>query len=346
VACSLGVGGQDPSRIPLRLDKVVPVAGLQGGAIIDPVKCDSAGNIYARFDQPKAFVAPVIKITADGERKAVFSLEGAKDWEEGEFYDFAAQPDGGMYLLAARRGKGREIQHAILSFDEEGKFRYAIPLKVLLTSVDQLAVFPSGEFLITGWNKAENSATGNQESQANKRPHVEARLLVLSQNGELQRPVSLAGDFEGAPVGRSKPKPLLMQESSISLGRTAIGDSGEIFLKFRTATPEVYALLPRATVVRRIDVAPPSEESQALNIWFASGTGLVVQFAERRPQGRGFNTALSVISIVDPQTGERLYDYQVTGDIGGVFACYAPKGFLFLWTDQEGRLNLRRAVPR
>jgi hypothetical protein len=138
---------------------------------------------------------------------------------------------------------------------------------------------------------------------------------------------------------------LLMQESAISLGRSAAGEQGEILLMFRTSTPEVYAILPRAQVVKRIEIVPPSKESQALNISFASGTGLIVQFAEKGPGG-AYNTALSVISIVDPQTGERLYDYQATGEIGGAFACYTPRGLLFLWTDQDGRLILRRTVPR
>jgi hypothetical protein len=339
------VAGQDATRIPLRIDRETPVAGLQGRGIINPVKCDTAGNIYVRFDQPRAFTAPIVKITPEGEKKAVFSLESAGEWDAGEIYDFTVHQDGGLYLLAARRGKGRHIEQAILSFNEEGKFRFAIPVKAQLTSVDQLAVFPSGEFLITGWNEIENPEAAGNRADAGKPREVEARTMVLSQNGDVVREVSLIGDLEQpTPSHASRSKRLRIQEAAISLGRSAPGDNGEIFLKFRTATPEVYTILPKATVVRRIDVRPPGEESQALNIWYAAGTGLVMQFADKGPRG-SFNTALSVISVVNPQTGERLYEYQATGEIGGVFACYAPRGLLFLWTDKDGRLILRRTVP-
>lgn len=349
LACFQVARGQESSRVPLRLDRAIPVSGLQGAGMISPLKCDNAGNIYVRFDHPRVYAAPVVKITPDGEKKAIFSLDAAKDWEEGEFYDFAVQPDGSLYLLAARRGKGREIEHAILSFNEEGKYRLAIPLKVPITSLNQLTVFQSGEFLVVGSNKVKEASSGGpdgNQAQSSKAPEVAARILVLSRNGDILREVFLSDDLEIVPEGQSgKKQHLIMPVGAVSLGRSVPGDNGEIFLKFRTSTTAVYALLPKSETIRRIDIPPPSKESQALNIWFASGTGLVVQFAEKGP-GRSFNTALSVISIVDPQTGERRYDYQVTADIGGVFACYAPKGLLFLWTDQEGRLNLRRAVPR
>jgi hypothetical protein len=348
LACFHMAQAQESSRIPLRLDRAIPVSGLQGASMISPLKCDNGGNIYVRFDHPRVYAAPVVKITSDGEKKAIFSLAAAKDWDEGEFYDFAVPPDGSLYLLAARRGKGREIEHAILSFNEEGKYRLAIPLKVPITSLNQLTVFQSGEFLVIGSNKMKETASGQDgnQTQSGKPPEVEARILVLSRNGDIVREVSLTSDLEETSEGSSsKKQPLVLPVGAVSLGRSVAGDNGEIFLKFRASSTEVYAVLPRAETIKRVDIAPPSKESQALNMWFASGKGLVVQFAEKGP-GRSFNTALSVISIVDPGTGERLYDYQVTADIGGVFACYAPKGFLFLWTDQEGRLNLRRAVPR
>jgi hypothetical protein len=321
---------------------------LQGGAIVSPTKCDAAGNIYVRFDQPKVFAAPVVKISSDGEKKAVFSLESAKDWETGEFYDFAVRSDGSLYLLAARWGKGREIERAILSFDEQGKYRFAMPLKASLKSVRHLAAFSTGEFLVAGWQESRSSSQKNQdESQAqpSQPPDVDVRTLVLSPNGDLLREVSLAEDLSaGTTAHASQSKPLLMQESAFSLGRTAPGENGEVFLMFRASIPEVYAIFPQAQVVRKVEVAPPSRDSQALKVLFSSGRGLVVQFAERGT-GKSYNTALSVISVVDPQTGERLYDYQVTGEIGGSFACYAPKGLLFLWTDKDGRLVLRRVVP-
>lgn len=337
---------QELSRTPLRVDKVTPIGGLQRRPILNPIKCDTAGNVYLRFDQPRRYAAPIVKITPNGEHKVAFSLAAAKGWEEGELYDFVAQPGGAMYVLAARRGKDREIERAILSFNEEGGFQSAIPIKATLTSTDQLAVFSTGEFLLAGWVKAQDSSPSTNQGGKDNRPRqpdVGAKTLVLSPAGDLIREVSLWSDF--AETETQPGKRLVLPASAISLGASAAGDRGEVYLMFRGAKPEVYVALGKARVVKRIEITAPSKDQVAVSMSYATGVGLVVQFAEKG-LGESFNIGASVISVVDPQTGERLYDYQATPEVGGVFACYSPRGLLFLSAEKDGAPILRRSVPR
>jgi len=53
-----------------------------------------------------------------------------------------------------------------------------------------------------------------------------------------------------------------------------------------------------------------------------------------------------VFSLVNPEIGERLYDYQSNTRLGGALGCYTPKGLLFLGATKDRQFAILRAVPR
>jgi hypothetical protein len=152
-------------------------------------------------------------------------------------------------------------------------------------------------------------------------------------------------DLGTTPESRKTRNPLLLPASAISLGAAVPGDSGEVFILFRGNRPTVFAIPAKGNVVSKIEIMPPAADAVALSLGYASGIGLVVQFALKTVRN-SFDTARSVISIVDPQTGERLHDFQSSPEAGGAFACRSTAGFLFLTTQKDGYLAIRRSVPR
>jgi hypothetical protein len=343
--CFIGVGqSQEVTRTQLRLAEVAPVSGIAGAPTL-PIRCDGSGNIYVRSDYPSPFQAPVYKVNGKGEKKATFSLEGVNGWEDSQFYDFAVGPGGEVYLLAARMAKGRKIENSVLSFSDDGNFRFATAIDIPSFSIDQIAVYSTGEFLVMGWKRSDvatKASSSDSSADAAKQDFVEPMILVLDRSGHLVREVTLA-DAPALSKDKSVP-PMQLARPAISLARTAAGDDGSIYILLRTEKATIFSVPPRANVVRRLEVQPPGEEYGALDIRYSSGMGLVILFARKVGTGR-WDTANAVFSIVDPERGERLYDYQSTPEVGGAFACYAHGTFLF-WNAKDGKPVIRQVVPR
>jgi hypothetical protein len=315
------------------------VTGFSGSVAL-PVRCDSAGNTYLRFNDPTPFQAPVFKLSRKGEKKAVFSLVDANAWEKAQCYDFAVGLGGEVFLLASRLGKDRRIESAILVFSENGTFRESIPISIENFSVDQLAAFSTGEFLVMGWKRPEPGAmpatSGSPEQDL-----VEAMVFVMDRSGRQVREINLT-TIPATDKSRSKPGRELAR-SAISLARTAAGNDGTLYLLLRTEPAVILAVPPRAAWLRSIPLEPPAPEHHATDVRFATGYGLLVQFAKRLSEGR-YDTANALFSIIDPQTGEHLYEYQSSSEVGGAFACFTGREFTFL-TAKGSELTLRTARP-
>lgn len=344
VGCLLGTFSAQSQEVPkltLRIEQTIPVLGPTDGFHL-PLKCDRAGNIYIR--SARSFREPILKISPEGQKRAEFSLVAAPSWENGEFYDFAVRPDGDVYLLAARRGKNRTIEPGILQFSEQGRFRLAIELDLAPYSLNQLAVFGTGEFLISGWKRERRAiAPGvlTNAEQEHAQNLVEPLLAILNPAGEITHQIPIPEAGEKAPGEEASSIPL----RAISLAAAAYGDDGFIYLMLRQENARILVLSPQSGVVRTLAVSSPSEKFSPTDLRYSSGIGLIVQFDERLDERR-FDPRRGIISLINPQTGERLMDYQLTSELGGILGCHTSRGFFFVQVNGQRQLVFHRTTPR
>jgi hypothetical protein len=340
---------QEVPRLQLKVESVISVQGMMGGAILHPIKCDGSGNVYLRFEQPNAFFEPVVKISPKGERLAFFSQESVPGWEKGHMYDFDVGPDGAIHLLVARQiPKTRKVEHAVLTFTERGTHRSTTAIEAKFTSVDRVVAFSTGEFLLVGWRKLEQEGQAREgetsEGASKKEPPVEPVSVILDRGGNVIQEVDFSGPVpssEGGDTSNGRPT---VERTAVAAGVAVSGDDGNIYFMFRDEKPALLVLSATGEIVRVVKVGSPVERAVPLSLKQATGQGLLVHFAEKGP-GQSFNTGASIFSLVNPQTGERMADWHSTPGVGGALACYTPGGLIFVG-NREGNVAILRVAPR
>ena len=338
---------QEVAKLNLKVQEEITVAEESGGVFFDPIRCDIKGNIYLRHYEPKnVFAAPIVRISSKGERSAIFSVESVPTLKRSEVYDFATGPGREVYTLIGTP-RGQKVEVAVAIFRDDGTFQSATELKGDFSAA-QLAVFPTGEFLVSGWRPIQTQdPKAVQELPKDKPaelPPVQPFTAIFDRNGNVVIEVSLSVEANAAhPDDYAKLSSI--SGSAISLGATVTGEDGNVYLMLAGDKPMLFAISAAGTVVSTRSLMPPSEKMGVLQMRAASGNRLVFEFAEKRPGGR-YLTQSSVFSVTDAASGERLIDYQSSPEAGGAFACYASEGFTFLTTTKEGRLAIRRAVTR
>lgn len=339
-----------PSDVPsmeLRLDSVTPIAQLSPVALVPPIRCDSSGNLYIRPFGPKIFNTPILKISPDGEKKASFSIDSSEGWQRGQVYDFAIERGGAMKLLAARATKERKVEFGVLSFDDDGQYRDSTTLKIALNTAVQFAVFPTGEYFVLGSRNVETSKHADKQphssAEAPEFPFVAPVAAVFNRNGDLIKEVRLS---EGPPPdgnGTDDPSRQVPQ-SAVDLGSSDIGNDGNLYMSFQSPSV-VYVINAEGIVVRTLTIHAPEKSPVVLGLANASALGLLLRFSKQSEKGVYENDA-EILSLVNPETGERLYDYHVTsGLVTGTFACYIPKGMVFVGSPKDGVFSVLRARP-
>jgi len=267
--CALGAQGQkDVPRLTLQLEREIPVPGQGAAATVHPIKCDARGNIYVRFHGVRYFSAPVVKISPDGERKAVFATEKVPGWDGADIYDFDVGTDGQVYLLAARPTKDRKIELGLISLNDEGGHRFTAAVKLRLRSAGHLAVFSTGEFLLTGFREVERSPADDAEAAATgvkQEQKVEPVTAILDRSGNVIQELQLPSDSSFGEAPGTERRPLLGPEA-ISMGAIAMGQDGNLYMMFHTEKPKLYVISADGVLVRTLEISPPSEKAGALTL--------------------------------------------------------------------------------
>jgi hypothetical protein len=123
-----------------------------------------------------------------------------------------------------------------------------------------------------------------------------------------------------------------------------IHEDGNLYAMFRREEPQIHVISSDGAEVRSFGVKPPTEESEAIDLAVAAGAGLIVFFAEKGER-TAYPANKMTFSLVNPQTGERIYDYQSNPRLGGALGCYDRGSFLFL-SSSQGKLAVVRANPK
>lgn len=329
-------------RLKLKV-KHVYVASEFNVPIMAPFRCDSNGNVYLRFYQfAQLLAAPIVKLSAEAKTVARFSPGSVPGFKNFTTHDFAVDGRGGVHLLVTNTIDERNEPY-ILSFREDGTHERSIRLSGSFRPA-RLALFPTGDFLVTGL------AVSLREEDS--RPDYEPFTGIFDATGSQLRKLTLPGDVKLQPQtespGKNSTKPAEQQGraraplAEVSTGEALVGQDGNVYLMRRTAKPLVYVISPAGELLRKLEVAPPSEKAEPWAMKYGGGK-LVVTFnepAEKKEQGQ-----IQIISLVDTETGERQMDYVASGAVGGGLICYTPNSFRFFGSTEDGHLTIEDAVP-
>lgn len=337
LALILAVNGlsQGPPELTLQLRELFPVVGSRSGSLLLPVKCSANGEIYMRGDAfPDTLAAPVIRISPDGKQTRVFALRSAPGMESSSFNDFAIDIGGNVYLLASRAESP-----TVARFDSEGTYLSTISPPAVVTA-GQLAIFPSGEWLISG-RKLDN-----------KRSVIDEPITAIFEaSGKLVAELRLPEDVSKSadPFEEADPNPFPSAKqttekafrNALSLSQAVPAPDGNIYVLRPASPPLVYAIHPSGLVLRRLVLTPPADGARP-NTLQVFGGRLYIEFAVPDAQRR---YRQHVISVYDAETGETLVVYRAEPEAAGAFACYMPRGFIFI-AAKAGQLVLKHAEPR
>lgn len=341
------LGAQEPPSLLFRLKETVPVVGELAVAIMNPVKCDPESSLYMRGYAPaNPMASPILKISREGKRAAAFAIHSAPGFEEARVNDFAVDLRGKVYMLAIKS----KDELAIVAFSRDGQYDSTITLdRVFLPG--QLAVFPSGEFLVSGAEIDENrKPTGRPFTAVFDRSGRFIKELVLPLDVQREPPEATHNPTPPSAPQESNAQaaeaPVKLQardfDRAISLGNAVAADDGNIYLMRATTNPLIYVISPGAEVLRRLVIAAPSENSRSVTVKVAGGR-VVVEFALRDPGGR---FTQHILVMASAETGEVIARYLSPPEIGGALACYTPDGFIFLAGAETDQLVIRTAYPR
>jgi hypothetical protein len=243
--------------------KVPFLGGLAGRA-----KCDAEGNVHLRPTDGETFeryhptsALPIRKIKPDGSLAGSFSVADA--WPGLWAIDFFVTADGKVYQ-AARSETDRSVY--LVSYLPNGSPGSKIRLDADLFVPYQLAVFPSGEFLVSGIHGAEN-----------RTPFT----AVFSADGKLVKEIYESEDEDSrrrAEAGEVGFRPNAIDSSNdfIAKGDVAAGSDGNVYL-LRAASPAlVYVISSKGEVVRKLRIESPGSGLSAARLKSSRGCSLSV----------------------------------------------------------------------
>jgi hypothetical protein len=306
------------SRVP------VSVAGEYHGGIAFPTACDEQGRLYVKLGKiGPGMVGPLFRLSSKGVSEAEFDTSGAL------INRHAVRPDGGVVMMHLD-GTSKVVDN----FAPDGTRQWSIALErpPIPFFPDQLAVFHSGEILISGLQY---------------QPGYKAATAIYDPTGHLIKQVVLDGDVELERAIAQDTRAQQQNNKDVNQSVAVAGDDGLVYLMRATSPASVYAISASGDVVRKIVVNPPTGTGSPYFGLRVVKNRMVVQF-----QRTCNNTAAadscrsSTYAVVDAMTGQKLAAYEADKEADGTLACYAPDPDRFyIFSDRHG-LEIVEAEPK
>ena len=286
---------------------------------VDSMKCDQAGNVYARFIDVSTYgnpsEAPFKQITPDG--KLAQSFQWAKAGEVIPTKGMFVGSDGDVY--AASGGQSP----AVVRFGRDGAARSKTLLKAGAEYVGpwHLAVFPAGGFLVTGVTGADS-----------RTPYA----AVFDSSGKLVKRIYEPEDEDArsnADMGDIRFTHNSQWGNVFSeWGDVAIGSDGNAYLLHGTSPAWVYVISPSGTVLRKFQVDTDDDHgSRSVAVY---GGRVAMSFA------RSGETIVQVVDLKGDPVGRYMIE-KGKSDVLDV-ACYDSGGLTFL----TGSASLRPYIAK
>lgn len=296
-------------------------------------KCDSEGNVYLKLD---AFgESGIRKFSPSGQPLALFRASAVPDLIVQHAGYFFVTLGAEVYQVVFVQ---KSLKRYILVFDKEGNYKSTIKLDTKHSfMVSQLAVFPSGELLVSGLQDDSSSPVGVPLT------------AIYSSTGALLREVNLGGDAKLRDLASKGDERIVAPDhpsnnSAIELGTAEPAPDGNIYLMRMFSPAPVYAISAGGSVVRNFQVDPGDRKYVPVHM-HVSGNTIAILF-------RNDLTKQGLMKLVDLE-GHEIATYAIPDDksdkpLGPAFACYMPRPdrFTFLTTMEEGRLGFKIAEPR
>lgn len=351
MVCFSGYAQQSSiTRMQLVAGEKVPVTGqFSTGRILAPIKCDAKGNIYIRpaLGPTTTLSEPVLGISADGQKTTLYNLGAVSELKEAKkttLWDYGISPRGQLYELLEIQYQKGTTSVGIAVFDADGRDASLIPIDVATVrsnlSPRQVTRFVSGEFLISGIAYSKESAS--QKSQ--QRPFT----AIFGPSGKLSKEIGLSGDPDrlNMPEKPDYKNPSSIPFTAIDAGEVATGDDGNVYLLRNGDEPTVYVISPSGDVLRSFRITKPAGER--ISGWptmrLALGR-LAFDYYEKSSTPGDPRTHL-IVSVVDAQTGDKLWEYRLADGVYGVPSCYNGNEFTLLTVTEDKHLALQRASAR
>ena len=320
------LGGYAQSESDLAIRNIVTVSGQQGRMFLGDAKCDDEGNVYFQPYVPNQAYT-VFRVDKEGHSTFAFANPALKTsiWEY--------VPDsGGIFALTGEIGST-----AIIKLGADGSVEDKIPLDGNFFP-GRLALFRSGEFLITG---SLRRGSGSEES-------LNEFAAISTADGKLRHLVRFpAGDRELSKTDRNLLQQEGRDEESV-LGLSYPLGSPDGYVYFMRATPSgpIYRVNPRGVIDKTYKLRPPKDFSLSD---FRTSRGRLLAIFTKKPDPQEKNRITPmVIQELDSATSEVLRTFHHrSAQIGLLLACYDPnEGFTFLGTSDAGLLQLVHVVPK
>lgn len=309
---------------PRRLQVTETLETQLTGLITDRVRCDENDNIYLHPYANEAVKAhtvgqsPIQKIKADGSLGETFRSTDAGQYIEGR--DFFVTGDGRIYQAAmapTRVKHGYTNMPCVLEFSSDGSFKSKIELDMGYFYPYQIAVFKSGELLLSGMDKDQ----------------IAPVIAVFDSGGKLIKKVSLPERIltEAARVSAN---------SAVSHGEITAGSDGNMYLMRSSSPAVIYVISPTGDIVRTLQIGPADPQWVAISI-VSAPERLAVAFY--RPAMH--NTML--IRVTDLEGNEiATYQSEDSRIQASYLGCYVPPRFQFFSARYPGTGFLYSAEPR
>jgi hypothetical protein len=312
-----------PAPTALTISSAVPFDGLGVTLFAGPFRCDADGNV---FFVPYRMAAKgeagtrdtVVRVSGDGKKTTSFGVAaalGVMGAEDSHINATALDAGGNLYVLADVLTPDGSRQ-MIVSFDNKGQYKTKLELDSKELLVGQLAVFASGEFLLSG-----------------RRPNGEARLVVMSPSGGSLDGVSLPPSDDEA----TGPAAVIR---SISWAEPAA--DGRVYFCQSATGKRVYGVLACGQVDKTMKLVPPRRDAQLVELR-VSGKRLAALYEETRPNQA---STLRWIVVHDLLSGEAAASY---GPVRNLLMCFQSSdgSDSFTLFDAQGgqRQLLRAAAP-
>ena len=322
-------------RLLLTPVETIEMPSEPAGMFENPLKCDADGNLYLKTetDGPTGFR----KINLKAKKTILFQASSAPSdlgkLDLSTYFSVAA--DGDVYQLVYPH----QITRYVFVYKSDGSYKSNIKLDPGFSwSTAQLAVFSSGDLLVTGTEY-------DRDPESPKIPFTG----VFASDGRLLKEVSLKDDqvihdLAAAGDRRVTSPEYAAGNRAVDLGEVESAEDGNVYLMRRISPAIVYAISPGGAVVRRF-VVDPGEKSLVPTSMHIAGRRIALQFFE--PQ-----TSRQIIKVVDLE-GHALATYgEAMADgypaLGLALACYSvnPERFTFLTTMKDDTLGVAIAEPR
>ncbi len=298
-----------------------------------PLKCGQDGSIYLRFviNTDNLTMNPVVRVSSDSKRTARFSPNAISGLDRAGILDFAPGAHGDLYLLTTGPTDNFDDFY-LATFDESGAFVSKTKLQSGMTA-SQLAVFSTGEFLISG----------RERTAGPKGPiYGKAFTGIFDGHGQLIRRVELPGDIQPKAdataddvQGRAR-----NYGQALSLSTAEASTDGRVYLMRFGMDAPIFAITPSGDVTP-IHVKIPA--GAYLNCVKVDGGRMVTMFI-RKEDPKKARIVEVIFSVWDVNTEERIGDqFYGSASLGIGLVCYKSGVFTFVNAAEDGHLQLVHA---